>query len=149
MAPADQDPQPNEQEHQDATHQRPPRFEPEEAAVFAQALRLLAETGIPHALGGALALHSYTGIWRDTKDLDVFLKPADLATAFRALAGAGRGEAAGAGRRPGAVVVRPGSRGHRTPPRIRIPVAGHLEGSVRARHAPAAVRGGAVVGDRR
>ncbi len=89
MAPADREPQPEEQEHQDATHQRPPRFEPEEAAVFAHALRLLAETGIPHALGGALALHAYTGIWRDTKDLDVFLKPADLATAFRALAGAG------------------------------------------------------------
>ena len=54
MAPADQDPQPNEQEHQDTTHQRPPRFAPDEAAVFAHALRLLAETGIPHALGGAL-----------------------------------------------------------------------------------------------
>ncbi len=89
MAPADQEPQPEEQEHQDATHQRPPRFEPEEAAVLAHALRVLGETGIPHALGGALALHTYTGIWRDTKDLDVFLKPADLATAFRALAGAG------------------------------------------------------------
>ncbi len=89
MAPADQEPQFKEQEHQDATHQRPARFEPEEAAVFAHALRLLAETGIPHALGGALALHTYTGIWRDTKDLDVFLKPADLATAFGTLAGAG------------------------------------------------------------
>ncbi len=24
-------------------------------------------------LGGALALNAYTGIWRDTKDLDVFV----------------------------------------------------------------------------
>src|SRR3712207_925505 len=73
----------------EATQERPPSFEPEEEAIFARALRVLDESGIPHALGGALALHSYTGIWRDTKDLDVFLKPADLATAFRALSGAG------------------------------------------------------------
>ena len=89
MAAANRDPQPEGQERQDATHERPPRFEPEEAAVFARALRLLAETGVPHVVGGALALHAYTGIWRDTKDLDVFLRPADLETAFAALAGAG------------------------------------------------------------
>jgi hypothetical protein len=89
MTAADREPQPGEQEPQGVTHERPPQFEPEEEAVFARALRVLAETGIPHALGGALALHAYTGIWRDTKDLDVFLKPADLATALRALAVAG------------------------------------------------------------
>ena len=95
MAGTDKDRRDGEQGERDeplpkeATQQRPPSFEPEEAAVFARALRLLAGTGIPHAVGGALALHAYTGIWRDTKDLDVFLKPADLATAFRALAAAG------------------------------------------------------------
>ena len=89
MTAADREPQPGEQEPQGVTHERPPQFEPEEEAVFARALRVLAETGIPHALGGALALHAYTGIWRDTKDLDVFLRPADLATALRALAAAG------------------------------------------------------------
>ncbi len=66
-----------------------PRFEPEEAQAFARALNTLNATGIPYVVGGAFAKHAYTGIWRDTKDLDVFLKPDDLKTALDALAEAG------------------------------------------------------------
>ncbi|MFN2433711.1 MAG: nucleotidyltransferase [Gemmatimonadota bacterium] len=66
-----------------------PRFDPEEGEVFARALRVLNGTDVPYVLAGAFAKHAYTGIWRDTKDLDVFLKPDDLKPALHALAAAG------------------------------------------------------------
>jgi hypothetical protein len=40
-------------------------------------------------VAGAYAFFAYTGIFRDTKDLDVFLRRADLDAAFRVLAAAG------------------------------------------------------------
>jgi hypothetical protein len=61
------------------------RVEPEEAAVFSRWLHILNETGIPYVVGGAFAVYAYTGIWRDTKDLDVFLQPADVKKALNAL----------------------------------------------------------------
>ena len=33
-------------------------------------------------LGGALALYAYAGIWRDTKDIDVFVLGRDVAEAL-------------------------------------------------------------------
>jgi predicted nucleotidyltransferase len=66
-----------------------PRIGGEEAEVFALALRVLNESGVPYVLAGAYAKHAYTGIWRDTKDLDVFLKPGDLKPALAALAAVG------------------------------------------------------------
>ncbi len=62
-----------------------PHLEPEQAAVYSKALRVLNETGIPYILAGAFALHTYTGLWRDTKDLDLFIKPTDLERALREL----------------------------------------------------------------
>jgi Nucleotidyl transferase of unknown function (DUF2204) len=52
-------------------------------ALYDQALARLACSGIPFLIGGAFALERYTGITRDTKDLDIFLRPedADLALA--------------------------------------------------------------------
>src|SRR5205823_3884756 len=73
----------------DVAREGEPQFEPEEAAAFAKGLRVLNETGIPYLVGGAFAKHKYTHIWRDTKDLDIFLKPDDLKTALDALAEAG------------------------------------------------------------
>jgi hypothetical protein len=57
--------------------------EPDELTARASALRLLRESGIPFVVGGAYAYAHYTGIHRDTKDLDVFLcrKDADRAIA--------------------------------------------------------------------
>jgi hypothetical protein len=55
----------------------------------ADALRALAEAGVPHLVAGAYAFFEYTGIFRDTKDLDVFLRERDLEDAFRALEAAG------------------------------------------------------------
>jgi hypothetical protein len=60
-------------------------LEPGEQDIFARWLSILDQTGIPYLVGGAFAIHKYTGIWRFTKDLDVFVRPADLKTALDAL----------------------------------------------------------------
>jgi hypothetical protein len=61
----------------------------DELDARADALRALAAAGVPHLVAGAYALFEYTGIFRDTKDLDVFLRERDLEDAFRVLEGAG------------------------------------------------------------
>jgi hypothetical protein len=43
-------------------------------AFYREALELLEESGASFMLGGAFAMFHYTGIYRDTKDLDVFCK---------------------------------------------------------------------------
>src|SRR5438309_11526204 len=49
----------------------------ESRAFYKEALALLHETGTHFMLGGAFAMFHYTGIYRDTKDLDIFCKPSD------------------------------------------------------------------------
>ena len=44
-------------------------------AFYREALELLNESGEPFLLGGAFAIRHHTGIFRNTKDLDVFCKP--------------------------------------------------------------------------
>jgi hypothetical protein len=51
-------------------------------SLYGTALARLAESGIPFLVGGAFALERYTGIARDTKDLDIFLRPRDVETAL-------------------------------------------------------------------
>lgn len=51
----------------------PPQFPPEQEALFREVLLLLNEKQVPYAVSGAFALHAHTGIWRNTKDLDLFL----------------------------------------------------------------------------
>lgn len=46
-------------------------------AFYKEALDVLNECGAPFMLGGAFAMFHYTGIYRDTKDLDIFCKPSD------------------------------------------------------------------------
>ncbi len=79
----------DEQESKAIAREGEPELDPERVEVYGDALRALTRAGIPFAMGGALALHTHTGIWRDTKDVDVFLKPEDLETALGALAAAG------------------------------------------------------------
>jgi hypothetical protein len=50
-----------------------PQFPPEQEALFREVLLLLNEKQVPYAVSGAFALHAHTGIWRNTKDLDLFL----------------------------------------------------------------------------
>ena len=51
---------------------------PEGADIIARWLKLLNESEAEYGIGGAFAMHAYTGIWRDTKDFDVFVPPQDL-----------------------------------------------------------------------
>jgi Uncharacterised nucleotidyltransferase len=53
------------------------------------ALRALAEAKVPVLVGGAFAFTHYTGIIRNTKDLDLFVRAADLDAALSALRTAG------------------------------------------------------------
>jgi hypothetical protein len=50
-----------------------PAFPPGQERLFREVLQVLNQGGIPYAVSGAFALQKHTGIWRDTKDLDVFL----------------------------------------------------------------------------
>ena len=53
------------------------------------ALRVLQEKGFEPMVGGAYALRTHTGIWRDTKDLDLFLRKDRIEGALEALDAAG------------------------------------------------------------
>jgi len=61
----------------------------EELDARADALRAFAASGVPVLVAGAYAFFEYTGIFRDTKDLDLFLRESDLEDAFRVLERAG------------------------------------------------------------
>jgi hypothetical protein len=60
----------------------PPDFPPEQRQLFREVLELLANRGIPFAVSGAFALHQHTGIWRDTKDLDLFMTAENASAAL-------------------------------------------------------------------
>jgi hypothetical protein len=47
-------------------------------AFYVDAVDLLRESGIPFLVGGAFAYARYSGIHRETKDLDLFLRRADI-----------------------------------------------------------------------
>jgi hypothetical protein len=68
---------------------RPVELAGEAAAVYADWLSILNEAGIRYSLGGAYAVYAYTGIWRDSKDLDVFLEPELVKRALEAFKAAG------------------------------------------------------------
>lgn len=51
----------------------PPQFAPEQEQLFREVLQLLNASGIPYVVSGAFALHEHSGIWRNTKDLDIFM----------------------------------------------------------------------------
>ena len=58
-------------------------------AFYRSVLDVMQESGPPFLVGGAYALASYTGVVRHTKDLDLFVRPADAGRALEALAAAG------------------------------------------------------------
>jgi hypothetical protein len=49
----------------------------ENLAFYQEAIGILQESGKPFLLGGGFAVFYHTGLFRDTKDLDVFIKPGD------------------------------------------------------------------------
>ena len=61
----------------------------EELGARARAIRVLQRAAVPFLVGGAYAYAHYTGIYRDTKDLDLFLRSAHVEEAMAVLAGDG------------------------------------------------------------
>src|SRR5579883_2393980 len=60
-----------------------------EQEAHASALRILNASNIEFVVAGAAAVGYYTGLWRNTKDLDLFLTPGDVTAALTALASNG------------------------------------------------------------
>lgn len=56
-----------------------------EREIYKRALRALNEHGVPYVVAGAYAIYEHTGIYRETKDLDVFVQPVHVVDAMRAL----------------------------------------------------------------
>ncbi len=57
----------------------------EHSDVYAAALNALSRNGVEYMLGGALAVHHYTGWWRATHDLDVYTTKDQVPKAAEAL----------------------------------------------------------------
>lgn len=58
-------------------------------AFYKEALELLEESGANFMLGGAFCMFEYTGIYRDTKDLDIFCKASEYARILKFFADKG------------------------------------------------------------
>ncbi|HET6404622.1 MAG TPA: hypothetical protein VFH78_08235 [Candidatus Thermoplasmatota archaeon] len=71
------------------TRMASPDFDEAAARVYVEALEALEADRVPYLAGGALALNAHTGIWRDTKDLDLFVKPEDATRSLDVLRKAG------------------------------------------------------------
>jgi hypothetical protein len=63
----------------------PPEFLPEALECYRGVLQCLNEAQIPFAIAGAFAFRRHTGIWRTTKDLDLFLEPKFVSPALARL----------------------------------------------------------------
>jgi hypothetical protein len=63
----------------------PPDFPTDQRRLFTEVLELLNRREIPYVVSGAFALQQHTGIWRDTKDLDLFLCAEDVPRALDTL----------------------------------------------------------------
>lgn len=46
-----------------------------EREIYREALQAINGTGIPYVLSGLYAVHAYTGVYRETKDLDLLVTP--------------------------------------------------------------------------
>ncbi len=61
----------------------------EERETYKLALRAMNAAGVPYVVAGAYAIYEHTGIYRETKDLDLFVEPEHVIEAMRALRHAG------------------------------------------------------------
>jgi hypothetical protein len=66
----------------------PPPDDPRKR-FYRRMLQELDAAGAPYLVGGAYALGPYTGVTRDTKDFDIFVRPEDLERVEAVLAAAG------------------------------------------------------------
>ena len=61
----------------------------EEREIYRRALEALNAAGVPYVVAGAYAIYEHTGIYRQTKDLDLFCRAGAVVAAARALQDAG------------------------------------------------------------
>ena len=71
------------------TTSKEPDWPPEARECYEEALQALLGAGISFVVGGAFAVHTHTGIWRTTKDLDLLLTATDLPEALERLKATG------------------------------------------------------------
>ncbi|MCU0951214.1 MAG: nucleotidyltransferase family protein [Burkholderiaceae bacterium] len=64
-------------------------FGDDDWAMYRHALARVRALGVPFAVGGGLAAAMYTGLWRPSKDLDLYVLPQDAPEVTRALLAAG------------------------------------------------------------
>jgi hypothetical protein len=62
-----------------------PQFPREQKQLFREVLEHMNGSGVPYVVSGAFALQAHTGIWRDTKDLDLFLEQRHVGEALDSL----------------------------------------------------------------
>jgi hypothetical protein len=60
-----------------------------ERDVYRRALEAVNAAGVPYVVAGAYAIYEHTGIYRKTKDLDLFFEPKSVPAAAEALRAAG------------------------------------------------------------
>ncbi len=56
-----------------------------ERRIYQEGLRALNRAGVPYVVSGLYAIYEYTGIYRKTKDLDLFFEPGVVIDAARVL----------------------------------------------------------------
>jgi hypothetical protein len=61
----------------------------DERVVYRAALHALNAAGVPYVVSGLYAIYEYTGIYRKTKDLDLFIEPGRVIETARVLKEAG------------------------------------------------------------
>lgn len=65
------------------------RLPEDQKEIYTRAMSALDDARVPYVLSGAFASYYYTGAWRNTKDLDLFLTPEFRDAALDALAKVG------------------------------------------------------------
>lgn len=61
----------------------------EQWAIYQQVMQAIRDRHLPFALGGAFAVATYTGFWRNTKDLDLYVLPDDRQAAIEIVTSSG------------------------------------------------------------
>jgi hypothetical protein len=83
------DPQRLSDEERRSTTSLSRELPPAQHAAFTDALKALNAAAIPYVIEGAFLLYELTGVWRPTKDLDVFVPPELARATLAVLEGAG------------------------------------------------------------
>lgn len=79
----------HDESHLPITSSIEPTWAAEARACYRDVIQTLQRAAVPFVVGGGFAFHRHTGIWRTTKDLDLFLVADSVPEAMDALAADG------------------------------------------------------------